>query len=71
LANNEGMEHLIHFKEFKLMIHPMVLILEGNFCENILRFVKESKMLVRLISPKKKKKTLEVVDVKLKKGEAL
>jgi hypothetical protein len=38
LVNNQGYEHVIHYKEFHLKLHQIELSLNGNFCSNIVRY---------------------------------
>lgn len=71
LVNNEGMEHLLHFRDFKISIHPMILLLDGSFCDSLFSFYKECQQLFKLTRPKKNLDSVpKDVTQKLKKGEA-
>jgi len=38
IVNNQGYEHVIHYKEFHLKLHPILLFLSGNFCSNLYKY---------------------------------
>ena len=38
LINNQGFEHIIHFKELNLELHPIELFLNGSFCAEIFKY---------------------------------
>lgn len=77
LVNNQGYEHVIHYKEFYLKLHPILLFLNGNFCSNMFKY--NQSVLTNLLiilnqseeSLKKKKLSEMVPDVIKKKVKKL
>lgn len=35
MNKNDGFDHIIHIKDLKMIIHPIIISLEGPFCDQI------------------------------------
>jgi hypothetical protein len=65
LVNNEGFEHIIHFKELNLTLYPLQLFLESSFCVDLYIFFQKIFTTLSALAPKDaKQKTLRKLESK-------
>jgi len=50
LLNNQGFENIIYFKEFWFELTPIKLVLNGNFCAELLKFGHQATSNLKLLS---------------------